>query len=135
MTIARAASLLITNCVFCTTKGEFEAGLAGQTKEHLMLIKTLGVTQLIVLINSESIFFFSKSKTLFIFFRVLNRTNIDRNYAEMDEQSVNWSKARYDECVTWASNYVKTLGFTVGKGSNNHTHFLLVCELFVCCFC
>lgn len=33
-------------------QGEFEAGISGQTKEHVMLIKTLGVAQLIVLVNS-----------------------------------------------------------------------------------
>ena len=35
---------------------------------------------------------------------------------EMDDMTVSWSHARYDECVKWATTYAKTLGFTAGKG-------------------
>lgn len=47
-------------------KGEFETGFekGGQTREHVQLAKTLGVTKLIVVVN------------------------------KMDEQTVKWSKER-----------------------------------------
>lgn len=55
--------------VISARRGEFEAGFdgAGQTREHAMLAKTLGIDKLIVVIN------------------------------KMDEKTVKWSKARYEE--------------------------------------
>mmetsp|Transcript_6983 Transcript_6983/g.5780 ORF Transcript_6983/g.5780 Transcript_6983/m.5780 type:complete len:90 (+) Transcript_6983:206-475(+) len=52
-------------------KGEFETGFdkGGQTREHAMLAKTLGVNKLIVTVN------------------------------KMDDPTVNWSKDRYDQIV------------------------------------
>lgn len=48
-------------------KGEFETGYekGGQTREHVLLAKTLGVSKLIVVVN------------------------------KMDDPTVNWSKERY----------------------------------------
>jgi peptide chain release factor subunit 3 len=56
--------------VISARKGEFETGFerGGQTREHAMLAKTQGVNKLIVVIN------------------------------KMDDPTVNWQKARYDEC-------------------------------------
>jgi peptide chain release factor subunit 3 len=53
--------------VISARKGEFEAGYesGGQTREHVLLAKTLGVSKLIVVIN------------------------------KMDEPTVQWSKERY----------------------------------------
>jgi len=55
--------------VISARRGEFEAGFdkGGQTREHAMLAKTLGVNKLIVLIN------------------------------KMDEPTVKWNKERYDQ--------------------------------------
>eukprot|EP01100_Stratorugosa_tubuloviscum_P002649 TRINITY_DN162_c2_g1_i3.p1 TRINITY_DN162_c2_g1~~TRINITY_DN162_c2_g1_i3.p1 ORF type:complete len:571 (+),score=316.56 TRINITY_DN162_c2_g1_i3:63-1775(+) len=59
--------------------GEFESGFdrGGQTREHAMLVKTLGIKQLVVVIN------------------------------KMDEPSVEWSKQRYDEILDKLGNYLR----------------------------
>jgi len=65
--------------------GEFEAGFSktGSTREHAMLAWTLGVKQMIVGIN------------------------------KMDEKSVNWSQARYDEIKKNLSDYLSKVGYKV----------------------
>lgn len=71
--------------VISARKGEFETGFdrGGQTREHAMLAKTLGVSHLVVVIN------------------------------KMDEPTVKWSKVRYDECVTKLRPFLKSCGFTI----------------------
>ena len=71
--------------VISARKGEFEAGFdrGGQSREHAMLAKTLGVAQLIVAIN------------------------------KMDEPTVKWSKDRYDECVNKLRPFLRSCGFTI----------------------
>jgi len=73
--------------VIASPTGEFEAGIAknGQTREHALLAYTLGVKQMIVAIN------------------------------KMDEKSVNWSQARYDEIVKETSSFVKKIGYNPEK--------------------
>lgn len=68
-------------------KGEFEVGIApgGQTREHAFLLKTLGVNQIIVTIN------------------------------KMDDQTVNYSKDRYEECKAQLEGLLKTIGYNVKK--------------------
>jgi peptide chain release factor subunit 3 len=65
--------------VISARKGEFESGFdkLGQTREHAMLARTLGVQKLIVVIN------------------------------KMDESTVMWSKDRFDECVKKLTPYLK----------------------------
>jgi len=69
--------------VIASGTGEFEAGIAknGQTREHALLAYTLGVRQMIVLVN------------------------------KMDDKSVNWSEARFNEIKTETSNFVKKIGY------------------------
>lgn len=71
--------------VISARKGEFETGFdrGGQTREHAMLAKTLGVSHLVVVIN------------------------------KMDEPTVKWSKVRFDECVTKLRPFLKSCGFTI----------------------
>lgn len=71
--------------VISARKGEFEAGFdrGGQSREHAMLAKTLGVAYLIVAIN------------------------------KMDEPTVKWSKDRYDECVSKLRPFLRSCGFTI----------------------
>mmetsp|Transcript_70736 Transcript_70736/g.205078 ORF Transcript_70736/g.205078 Transcript_70736/m.205078 type:complete len:387 (+) Transcript_70736:1-1161(+) len=71
--------------VISARKGEFETGFdrGGQTREHAMLAKTLGVSHLVVVIN------------------------------KMDEPTVKWSKTRFDECVTKLRPFLKSCGFTI----------------------
>ena len=70
--------------VVSARKGEFESGFEkfGQTREHALLAKTLGVKKLIVVIN------------------------------KMDDITVNWCQERYDHIKTDISNYLKTIGWT-----------------------
>jgi len=68
-------------------KGGFEAGYSknGQTREHALLAFTLGVKQMIVVIN------------------------------KMDDRSVNWSEDRYIEIKEEVSNYLKKVGYNPAK--------------------
>jgi elongation factor 1-alpha len=73
--------------VVAAPTGEFEAGISknGQTREHALLAYTLGVQQLIVAVN------------------------------KMDERTVNWSQARFDEIVQETSSFVKKIGYSPEK--------------------
>jgi elongation factor 1-alpha len=63
--------------------GEFEAGIAknGQTREHALLAYTLGVKQMIVLVN------------------------------KMDDKSVNWAESRFTEIKNEVSSFIKKIGY------------------------
>jgi elongation factor 1-alpha len=69
--------------VIASPTGEFEAGIAknGQTREHALLAYTLGVKQMIVLVN------------------------------KMDDKSVNWGEARFNEIKNETSNFLKKIGY------------------------
>jgi peptide chain release factor subunit 3 len=71
--------------VISARKGEFETGFekGGQTREHAMLVKTLGVKRLIVVIN------------------------------KMDDPSVEWAKERWDECLEKLSPFLRLTGFNL----------------------
>jgi elongation factor 1-alpha len=73
--------------VVASPTGEFEAGIAknGQTREHALLAYTLGVKQMIVLVN------------------------------KMDEKSVAWSQARFDEIQKELASYLKKIGYNPEK--------------------
>lgn len=73
--------------VISARKGEFETGFdrGGQTREHAMLAKTLGVSFLVVVVN------------------------------KMDDPTVQWKKERYMECVTKLRPFLKGCGFTIKK--------------------
>ena len=83
--IQGASQADIAVLVVSTRKGEFESGFdrGGQTREHAMLAKTLGVSYLIVAVN------------------------------KMDEPTVQWSKDRFDECVAKIRPFLKSVGFTI----------------------
>ncbi|KAG5191638.1 putative translation elongation factor 1-alpha [Tribonema minus] len=67
--------------------GEFEAGISkdGQTREHALLAYTLGVKQMIVCIN------------------------------KMDDSSVMYGEARYNEIKEEVTNYLKKVGYKPAK--------------------
>lgn len=73
--------------VISARKGEFETGYerGGQTREHVQLAKTLGVTKLLVVVN------------------------------KMDDPTVNWSKERYDEIESKMVPFLKSSGYNVKK--------------------
>jgi len=81
--IAGAAQADIGVLIVSARKGEFEAGFDrnGQTREHALLCKTLGVQHLIVAIN------------------------------KMDESTCQWDKARYDHIVSNVQPFLKKIGF------------------------
>jgi peptide chain release factor subunit 3 len=71
--------------VISARKGEFETGFekGGQTREHALLAKTLGVQFLIVVIN------------------------------KMDDPTVQWDVARYEECVGKLKPFLKSCGYVI----------------------
>ena len=62
--------------------GEFEDGFVkgGQTKEHTMLVRTMGVTHVLCAIN------------------------------KMDDKTVEWSQKRYDTMVKELSDFLRKAG-------------------------
>lgn len=73
--------------VVSAKQGEYEAGIGpqGQTREHAFLLKTLGVNQLLVVIN------------------------------KMDDPSVNWSQARFNEVKSGVERLLRLVGYDVSK--------------------
>jgi elongation factor 1-alpha len=73
--------------VIASGTGEFEAGIAknGQTREHALLAFTLGVKQMIVVVN------------------------------KMDDKSVNWSEDRFNEIKNEVSGFLKKIGYNPEK--------------------
>jgi peptide chain release factor subunit 3 len=93
--------------VISARKGEFEAGFdrGGQTREHAMLAKTLGIQKLIVLVN------------------------------KMDDPHVKWDKGRYDEIEGKLTPFLKKCGFNMKNGTITVSIIVstTVARLF-CCF-
>jgi len=85
--ISGASQADLAVLVISARKGEFETGFerGGQTREHAMLVKTAGVKHMVVLIN------------------------------KMDDPTVKWEKARYDECKDKLTPYLKKVGFNPAK--------------------
>ncbi|KAG2280086.1 hypothetical protein Bca52824_051306 [Brassica carinata] len=85
--ISGASQADIGVLVISARKGEFETGYerGGQTREHVQLAKTLGVSKLVVAVN------------------------------KMDDPTVNWSKKRYDEIEQNMVPFLKTSGYNTKK--------------------
>ena len=77
----------VAGLVISAKKGEFESGFdkQGSTREHTLLLKALGVNNLIVMVN------------------------------KMDEDSVKWSKERYDDIVKQLKPFIHKCGFDTEK--------------------
>src|SRR6478672_1956418 len=73
--------------VISARRGEFETGFekGGQTREHALLAKTLGVRYLVVVIN------------------------------KMDDPTVQWDQERFDECVNKLKPFLKQCGYAIKK--------------------
>lgn len=69
--------------VISARKGEYETGFekGGQTREHALLARNSGVRKLVVVVN------------------------------KMDDPTVEWSKARFDECTVKVAKYLDALGY------------------------
>jgi peptide chain release factor subunit 3 len=85
--VVGAAQADIGVLIVSARKGEFESGFekGGQTREHAMLAKTLGVQTLVVAIN------------------------------KMDDPTINWDKGRYDEIEAKVSPFLKTCGYNLKR--------------------
>ena len=85
--IAGACQADVGVLVISARKGELETGFerGGQTREHAMLAKTLGVRILVVAIN------------------------------KMDDPTVEFSQARFDECVEKLTPFLKGCGYNIKK--------------------
>lgn len=70
--------------VVAASKGEFEAGISknGQTREHALLAYTLGIKQIIIVVN------------------------------KMDEKSVNFKEERFNEIRQETYNLLHKIGYT-----------------------
>lgn len=81
--ISGAAQADVAILVISARKGEFETGFekGGQTREHIMLVKTAGVSKVIIVIN------------------------------KMDESTVEWSVDRYNEIKDKLTPFAKASGF------------------------
>lgn len=69
--------------VISARKGEYETGFekGGQTREHALLARNTGVRRLVVVVN------------------------------KMDDPTVEWSKARFDECTVKVIKFLEALGY------------------------
>ncbi|GKV46158.1 hypothetical protein SLEP1_g53167 [Rubroshorea leprosula] len=85
--ISGAAQADVGVLVISARKGEFETGYerGGQTREHVQLAKTLGLSKLFVVVN------------------------------KMDDPTVNWSKERYDEIESKMVPFLRSSGYNVKK--------------------
>ena len=85
--ISGAAQADVGVLVISARRGEFETGFekGGQTREHALLAKTLGVRYLLVVIN------------------------------KMDDPTVEWKKERFDECVNKLKPYLKSCGYAIKR--------------------
>lgn len=85
--ISGAAQADVGVLVISARRGEFETGFerGGQTREHAMLAKTLGVRYLLVVVN------------------------------KMDDPTVRWARARYEDCVKKLKPFLKSCGYTIKK--------------------
>lgn len=83
--ISGAAQADVGVLVISARKGEFETGFekGGQTREHALLAKTLGIEYLVVVVN------------------------------KMDDPTVEWDKDRYEECVGKMKPYLKQCGYVI----------------------
>ncbi|KAK3017366.1 hypothetical protein RJ639_005553 [Escallonia herrerae] len=85
--ISGASQADIGVLVISARKGEFETGYekGGQTREHVQLAKTLGVSKLLIVVN------------------------------KMDDPTVGWSKDRYNEIESKMIPFLKSSGYNVKK--------------------
>ncbi|KAK5131223.1 hypothetical protein LTR08_001192 [Meristemomyces frigidus] len=81
--VSGAAQADVGVLVISARKGEYETGFekGGQTREHAVLAKTQGINKLVVAVN------------------------------KMDDPTVEWSEARYKECITKLTVFLRGLGY------------------------
>ncbi|KAI3894036.1 hypothetical protein MKW92_026054 [Papaver armeniacum] len=85
--ISAASEADIGVLVISARKGEFESGYegGGQTREHVLLAKTFGVSKLIIVVN------------------------------KMDDPTVEWSQERYTEVKSKMTTFLRSAGYNAKK--------------------
>lgn len=83
--ISGAAQADVAILVISARKGEFETGFerGGQTREHIMLVKTAGVSKVVIVIN------------------------------KMDDPTVEWAEERYKEIKEKLTPFIRSAGFNL----------------------
>ncbi|KIY42912.1 hypothetical protein FISHEDRAFT_63099 [Fistulina hepatica ATCC 64428] len=83
--ISGAAQADIAILVISARKGEFETGFerGGQTREHIMLVKTAGVSKLVIVVN------------------------------KMDDITVNWDQARFNDIKEKIGPFARAAGYSL----------------------
>ncbi|KAG6337345.1 hypothetical protein ID866_1718, partial [Astraeus odoratus] len=81
--ISGAAQADVAILVISARKGEFETGFerGGQTREHIMLVKTVGVSKIVAVVN------------------------------KMDDPTVGWDQARFNEIKEKITPFIRAAGF------------------------
>ena len=81
--ISGAAQADVAILVISARKGEFETGFerGGQTREHVVLVKTTGISKIVIAVN------------------------------KMDDPTVKWDKARFDEIKDKLNPFIKASGY------------------------
>ena len=110
--IAGATQADVGVLVISARKGEFETGFekGGQTREHALLAKTLGVQYLVVVIN--------KMDDPTVLWEQERYTMIARYYTRYDccfftPFLISTCALRYDECVSKLKPYLKQVGYVI----------------------
>jgi peptide chain release factor subunit 3 len=83
--ISGASQADVAILVISARKGEFETGFerGGQTREHVMLVKTAGVSKVVIAIN------------------------------KMDDLTVEWAQERYKEIKDRLAPFIRSAGFNL----------------------
>jgi peptide chain release factor subunit 3 len=108
---------MLINQVISARKGEFETGYerGGQTREHVQLAKTLGVTKLLVVVNKMDDPTVNWSKE-----RLELSLSLSLCFYELtwncNEISYWWCSIRYDEIESKMVPFLKQSGYNVKKG-------------------